>query len=108
MESDRLLYSRRDFGRMVTAGLPVALVLRARADSKINGVQIGAITYSFRTMSNPEDIVAAYKTIGLSEVELMSNHAEALAGAPPGSGSGGGGRGRGAEMNGAGGAGSEE
>jgi sugar phosphate isomerase/epimerase len=98
MESDRMLYSRRDFGRIVTAGLPVALVLRARADSKINGVQIGAITYSFRTMSNPEDIVAAYKTIGLSEVELMSNHAEALAGAPPGSGSGGGGRGRGQQM----------
>src|SRR3954449_2520730 len=97
MESDRMLYSRRDFGRIVTAGLPVALVLRATADSKINGVQIGAITYSFRTMSNPEDIVAAYKTLGLSEVELMSNHAEALAGAPPGPPFGGG-RGRGQQM----------
>jgi sugar phosphate isomerase/epimerase len=91
-------YSRRDFGRLVAAGLPLSLVLRAGADSKINGVQIGAITYSFRTMTNPEDIVAAYKTIGLSEAELMSNHAEALAGAPPAPPFGGGGRGRGQQM----------
>jgi len=53
METDRMMYSRRDFGRLVTAGLPLAHVLRARADSKISGVQIGAITYSFRTMTNP-------------------------------------------------------
>jgi sugar phosphate isomerase/epimerase len=97
METDRMMYSRRDFGRLVTSGLPLALMLRARADSKINGVQIGAITYSFRTMTNPDDIIAAYKTIGLSEAELMSNHAEALAGAPPGPAFGGG-RGRGQQM----------
>ena len=97
METDRMMYSRRDFGRLVTAGLPLALVLRARADSKINGVQIGAITYSFRTMTNPDDIIAAYQTIGLSQAELMSNHAEALAGAPPGPAFGGG-RGRGPQM----------
>jgi len=93
-----IVYSRRDFGKLVAAGLPLSLVLRARADSKINGVQIGAITYSFRTMSNPEDIIAAYKTLGLSEVELMSNHAEALAGAPPAPPFSGGGRGRGQQM----------
>jgi sugar phosphate isomerase/epimerase len=58
---------------------------------------IGAITYSFRTVTNPDDIIAAYKTIGLSEAELMSNHAEALAGAPSGPAFGGG-RGRGQQM----------
>jgi sugar phosphate isomerase/epimerase len=79
METDRMMYSRRDFGRLVTSGLPLALMLRARADSKINGVQIGAITYSFRTMTNPDDII------------------EALAGAPPGPAFGGG-RGRGQQM----------
>src|SRR5438874_11838886 len=97
MESDRVSYSRRDFGRLLAAGLPLALALRARGDSKVNGVQIGAITYSFRTIANPEEIIAAYKTIGLSEAELMSNHAEALAGAPPGPAFGGGG-GRGQQM----------
>ena len=33
-------------------------------------------------VSNPEDIIKAYVEIGLGEVELMSNHCEALAGAP--------------------------
>ena len=91
-------YSRRDFGRLTLAGLPASWVLasvplsaRAKIDSKIKGVQIGAITYSFRTMSNPDDIIKAYQTIGLGEMELMSNHAEALAGAPSGRGAGPGG-----------------
>jgi sugar phosphate isomerase/epimerase len=52
--------------------------------SRVNGVRIGAITYSFRTMSNVDDIVKAFADIGLGEVELMSNHAEAAAGAPRG------------------------
>ncbi|MBI1872692.1 MAG: sugar phosphate isomerase/epimerase [Acidobacteria bacterium] len=92
-------YSRREFGKLALAGLPASwaianspLSAQASIDSKINGVQIGAITYSFRTMPNAEDIIKAYVTIGLGEMELMSNHAEALAGAPS---SGGGGRGRG-------------
>ena len=83
MDSSELnVYSRRDFGKIVLAGLPLSLVLQ-KPDSKINGVQIGAITYSFRTIPNAEDIIKAYVTIGLSEMELMSNHAEQLAGAPP-------------------------
>ena len=73
------LHSRRDFGRMVFAGLPL---FRLAAESKINGVQIGAITYSFRSISDPEAIIRAMAQIGLTETELMSNHAEALAGAP--------------------------
>jgi sugar phosphate isomerase/epimerase len=86
-DRDEFLYSRRDFGKLALAGLPVALALGdlkafAAIDSKINGVQIGAITYSFRSIPNPEDIIKAYVTIGLSEMELMSNHAEILAGAP--------------------------
>ena len=80
--SEPNVYSRRDFGKIVLAGLPLSLVLQ-KPDSKINGVQIGAITYSFRTIPNAEDIIKAYVTIGLSEAELMSNHAEQLAGAPP-------------------------
>jgi sugar phosphate isomerase/epimerase len=75
-------YSRRDFGKIVLAGLPLSMLLQ-KPNSKIDGVQIGSITYSFRTIPNPEDIIKAYVTIGLSEAELMSNHAEQLVGAPP-------------------------
>ena len=104
--------SRREFGKLTLAGLPASWVLGslplsagAKIDSKFNGVQIGSITYSFRGIPNAEDIIKAYVTIGLGEMELMSNHAEALAGAPsgrPSTGSGqagggaGGGQGRGA------------
>ncbi len=95
--------SRREFAALTLAGLPAPWLLPhtrvaalAAIASRINGVQIGAITYSFRTIPNAEDIIKAYQTIGLGEMELMANHAEALAGAPGGGGRGGGGRGRGA------------
>src|SRR5450432_2641811 len=54
-----------------------------RINSKFDGVRIGAITYSFnRIASEPEAIVKAFVEVGLGEAELMSNHCEALAGAP--------------------------
>jgi len=80
-------YSRRDFGKIALASLTIPTFAASRllaAGSKINGVQIGAITYSFRSIPDANAIVNAMATIGLSEVELMSNHAEALAGAPSG------------------------
>ena len=73
-------YSRRDFGKMVLAGVPFTLL--APPSSKINGVQIGAITYSFRGINDANEIIKAMAKIGLTEVELMSNHAESLAGMP--------------------------
>ncbi|HEU4386659.1 MAG TPA: hypothetical protein VFV34_02600 [Blastocatellia bacterium] len=81
------MYSRRQFGEMMLAGLPLSLVLR-HINSKFKGVQIGAITYSFRSMPATEIIPAMVK-LGLSEAELMSNHCEALAGVPQGAGFGG-------------------
>jgi sugar phosphate isomerase/epimerase len=93
--------SRREFGKLTLTALPASWVLArvplsafAAIDSKIKGVQIGAITYSFRTIPNADDIIKAYQTIGIGEMELMSNHAEALAGAPPGPGRAGGPGGR--------------
>lgn len=89
-------YSRRAFGKLALAGLPASWVLahvplsaRAKIDSRIKGVQIGAITYSFRSIPSADDIIRAYVSMGLGEMELMSNHAEALAGAPAGRGGGG-------------------
>ena len=90
-------YTRRDFARLALAGVPASLVLAnfplsawADINSKIKGVQIGAITYSFRTMQDPNDIIRAFVTIGLGEMELMSGDAEKLAGAPSAPGGGGG------------------
>src|SRR6059058_195313 len=86
-DGDNFLYSRRAFGKLALAGLPMTLALRdldalAAINSKFNGVQIGAITYSFRSIPSADDIIKAYVSIGLGEMELMSNHAEMLAGAP--------------------------
>src|SRR5689334_9461299 len=78
-------FTRRDVGRIALASLPLAKALSAKKiDSKINGVQIGAITYSFNRIASPDPaaIIRAYEEIGLGEAELMSNHCEALAGAP--------------------------
>jgi sugar phosphate isomerase/epimerase len=82
-------FTRREFGRVALAAVPAAIA-RARwpaafqtaIPSRFGGVQIGAITYSFRSMSNAEDIFKALVQVGIGEVELMSDHAEALAGAP--------------------------
>jgi sugar phosphate isomerase/epimerase len=72
--------TRREFGKLAIAAVPAFWALD-KINSRINGVQIGAITYSFRALP-VEDVLKAYTTIGLGEMELMSNHCEALAGAP--------------------------
>jgi len=64
-------------------GLPAAEAAGA-IDSRISGVRIGAISYSFRAIPDARAIVRAMVQMGIGEVELMSNHAEALAGAPVG------------------------
>jgi sugar phosphate isomerase/epimerase len=91
------MYTRRDIGKIALASLPLVRAFGA-IDSKIKGVQIGAITYSFGNMELA-DIIKAYADIGLGEMELMSNHAEAAMGAPamgfPGGGRPGQGRGSG-------------
>jgi hypothetical protein len=74
------MQSRRQFGRSLLAGIPAAAALGA-VSSKFGGVQIGAISYSFRSLPADQVLPAILKA-GLSEVELMSNHAEALVGAP--------------------------
>jgi sugar phosphate isomerase/epimerase len=76
-----LMSTRRQFAKTILAA-PAAIALGA-VNSRFDGVQIGTITYSFRTL--PADrILDAVVSAGLSEVELMSNHAEALLGAPAG------------------------
>lgn len=52
----------------------------ARPNSNFGGVEIGAITYSFRSMpSSAEDLLGYLVACGLSNVELMGDAAEAFA-----------------------------
>ncbi len=89
---DPRAFTRREFGQLTLGAASAALGLAASEqalgaaaiNSRIRGVQLGAITYSFRALATAQDIVKAMQSIGLGEVELMSNHAEALAGAPTG------------------------
>ncbi len=82
--------TRRQLMTSALGALPLALAPAKKAlgatriNSKIHGVQMGAITYSFNRIASPdpEAIVRAYVEIGLGEAELMSNHCEALAGGP--------------------------
>ena len=55
-----MAYSRREFGKHALAGLPAAALLgrgepllaQARPNSLIEGVQIGTITYSYRSLQD--------------------------------------------------------
>src|ERR1017187_7842410 len=81
-----MLYTRREAGRVLLAALPALKALGAAGpQSKFSGVQIGAITYSFGSMKL-DDVIQAYVDIGLDEMELMYDTAEAAAGLPPGGG----------------------
>ena len=88
-------YTRREFGKLALAGLPAAAVLghtesifgafaQAKPNSLINGVQIGTITYSYRSMPD-QSAEATLKYIldsGISGIELMGGPVESFAGAP--------------------------
>jgi sugar phosphate isomerase/epimerase len=57
----------------------------ANPSSKIKGVQIGAITYSFRSMpGSAEQLIQYLKEAGITAIELMGDPAEAYAGSPAG------------------------
>ena len=105
-------WTRREFARFALAGLPVAaigstglarvLAAQARPNSKFNGVQIGVITYSYRSMAD-QSAPATLKYVldsGISAIELMDGPVENFLGRPPaaprggGPGGPGGGRGR--------------
>ena len=101
-------YTRREFAVLAATALPAVtlidpLTARAQArkpDSVIDGVNIGAITYSYRSMpdQSAEATLRYVVDSGISQVELMGGPAESFAGSPAarrGPGGGDGGRGRG-------------
>ena len=101
------MLSRREFGKLTLASLPAATVLggsdfftafaQGKPNSKIEGVQLGTITYSYRSMTD-QSAEATLRYIldsGISAIELMGGPIESFAGIPTVEGGRGGGGGRG-------------
>lgn len=74
-------YTRREFTKLALAGLPAAALVnqpllglaQAKPNSLFNGVQVGTITYSYRSMAD-QSAEATLKYIvdsGISAIELM-------------------------------------
>src|SRR5438477_5757712 len=108
-----MAYTRREFGKLTVAALPAVAVVRAESifgafaqakpHSLIDGVQIGTITYSYRSMPD-QSAEATLKYVvdsGINAIELMggpvTDYARKRSGFTPsvgaGGGRGGGGRG---------------
>lgn len=74
------MLTRREFGKVTLAGLALPRLVAA-ADSTVNGVHLGAQTYSFRdlprTQSSAIDtVIKAMTDCGLSECELFAPQIE--------------------------------
>jgi len=70
-------------GRATAFGMPAHIQNLRKPGSVFKGVQIGVITYSFRSMPDViEHIVQYCKNSKVSAVELMGNAVEKFAGAP--------------------------
>ena len=111
------MYTRREFGRLALAGLPAAALVgrgesifgafaQAKPNSVVGGVQLGVITYSYRSLPD-QSADATLKYVvqsGINAIELMGGPVESFAGAPaaPTSGRGGGGAGARGRAGGAG------
>jgi sugar phosphate isomerase/epimerase len=87
-----MLYSRRDLGKLALAAVPAAAYLgrgrdlsaQSKPNSVVNGVNLGTITYSYRSMpdQSAEAILRYIVDSGISQIEFMGNPVEAFAGAP--------------------------
>ena len=88
-------FSRRRFlgtGMLAAAGLALTpkdmfanSILANKPNSKFNGVQIGVITYSYRSLPDTaEDLLKYILACDINAIELMGDAAEAYAGAPQG------------------------
>ena len=67
-----------------TLGFPQIIPNLGKPNSKFNGVQIGTITYSYRSMpdQSAEAILGYVVESGVNAIELMGEPAEAFAGIP--------------------------
>jgi len=70
------MHSRREFGKLALATLPLSRGFGAKLDSKVHGVWIGVQSYSFRTLPSVDDAIKAMTSIGLSLCEISQGHFE--------------------------------
>jgi hypothetical protein len=81
------MINRREFGKGILASLAVtgfpAYANGAGVDSRINGVRMGlqSACFTFSGM-NLDDIVKTMASVGLAEIDAMSEHVEHYLGAP--------------------------
>ncbi len=68
--------SRRELCKLAVAGVPVSAAFARMIDSKIDGVQLGVQSYSFRDLPI-DQAIQAMVTDGLGDCELFSPHIEA-------------------------------
>jgi|SRR5579875_1102870 len=68
--------SRRDFTKLAVAALPLTAAAARMIDSRIDGVQLGVQSYSFRDLPI-EEAIRAMAADGLGDCELFSPHIEA-------------------------------
>ena len=104
-----MAFTRREFGTLALAGIPAATFLdnsllasvfaQGKPNSKFGGVQLGVITYSYRSMPD-QSAEATLKYVvdsGISAIELMDGPVENFLGRPaPAARAGGAGRAGGA------------
>lgn len=83
IERSALAMAGLAIGSKQVMGAPAILKNLGKPNSKINGVQLGVISYSFRSLpSNAEQVLKYCLDANISAIELMGNTAEAFAGAP--------------------------
>jgi sugar phosphate isomerase/epimerase len=77
------MLTRREFGTLALAGMTWPRLAGAAASSTVNGVRLGAQTYSFRDLPRPagaadaiDVVIKAMTDAGLSECELFAPQAE--------------------------------
>ncbi len=74
------MYSRRDFGKIAAAALPLSTglvpsVFGAKVNSKVQGVLLGAQSYSYRDLSL-DDAIKGMVSAGAGACELFAGHVE--------------------------------
>ena len=74
-----MLITRRDVGRIALGAGTAARLMAAKPNSNFGGVQIGAITYSFRSLPGSAGEILKYcLDCGIGGVELMSSAADGI------------------------------
>jgi sugar phosphate isomerase/epimerase len=79
-------FSRREFGRLVAAGVPFVAVAGSRNIAALSPVALGVSTFSFRDLprvqgsDNVDDVIRALKAVRATHVELALSNVEP---APP-------------------------